>query len=119
MAYSTYRHLRHSLARASIMQRYAIIISSIFTATGAGGNEDSEKPTKSIPERNTKNDSQRLCQREGREGEGEARLFEDHPEGTKLTSSGCKENFESELQGLAQAGKDSISLEIKRPESKT
>ena len=119
MAYSPYRHLGRSLACGSVMQRYASIISSIFTATGPGRKEDSEKSTESIPERNAKHDSQRLCQREGREEEGEARLSEDHPEGTKLTSSACKENSELELQGLAQAGKDSISLEIRRPESKT
>lgn len=41
-----------------------------------------------IPKRNAKNDSQKLCQRKGRE---EAGLSEDDPGGLKLTSRGSKE----------------------------
>lgn len=46
------------------------------------------KSAQQIPARNAKNDSQKPCQRKGRE---EAELSKHNPGGTKLLSSGCKE----------------------------
>lgn len=82
-----------------------LLFPNIFAATGLGRNADSEKSTQSIPTRNTKNASQKPCQREGREGAGRIRLSEDHPGGTKRTSSGCKGSFELELKRLGPGRK--------------